>query len=101
MARNRYIHALADATVVIATARESGGTWAGSKDNLDRGWSPLLVWTGPGAPEGNAALVELGGYPFDTAPEDAAEIATLIRRAAEAALERESPESSLTQPQLL
>ncbi|MEZ4499237.1 MAG: DNA-processing protein DprA [Thermomicrobiales bacterium] len=29
MARNRYIHALADATVVIATSAGTGGTWQG------------------------------------------------------------------------
>ncbi len=81
MARNRYIHALADATFVVATAEGTGGTWQGSVDNLDRSWSPLLVWMGEGAPPGNTALVERGGYPIDAIPHDTADLEELIAAA--------------------
>lgn len=78
MARNRYIHALADATVVIATSAGTGGTWQGAVDNLKHGWSPLLVWNGAPAPAGNAALIEKGAMPFTEIPEDADACRALI-----------------------
>lgn len=81
MARNRYIHALADATCVVATAEGTGGTWQGSIDNLKNGWSPLLVWMGEGAPTGNRALVDRGGYPFETIPQDKSDLQALIAAA--------------------
>ncbi|MCC6944538.1 MAG: DNA-processing protein DprA [Thermomicrobiales bacterium] len=83
MARNVYIHALVDATVVIATTAGSGGTWQGSQSNLKNGWSPLLVWMGNHAPAGNQALVDAGGFPFSAIPRDAKELRTLIESAAE------------------
>jgi predicted Rossmann fold nucleotide-binding protein DprA/Smf involved in DNA uptake len=101
MARNRYIHALADAAVVISTAKGSGGTWAGSIDNLKKGWSPLLVWNGPGAPEANDALIKEGGYPFDTIPEGAEAFETLIAAAQDHAANRADPPEQPSQPQLL
>ncbi|MGD9712464.1 MAG: DNA-processing protein DprA [Thermomicrobiales bacterium] len=83
MARNRYIHAFADATVVIATAENTGGTWQGSIDNLEQLWSPLLVWVGAGAPDGNHVLAERGALPFTRIPEDTDQFAELISAADE------------------
>ncbi|WP_163133164.1 DNA-processing protein DprA [Agarivorans sp. Alg241-V36] len=42
MARNKYIYLLSQATMVITSA-EKGGTWSGAKENLYKGWVPLLV----------------------------------------------------------
>lgn len=83
MARNKLIYALASATIVISTAEGSGGTWSGATENLKpkNRWSPLLVWTGEGAPEANQALVREGGYGFDAIPQDADEFASLVEEA--------------------
>lgn len=70
MGRNRYIYTLADQALVIDSALESGGTWAGAVENLKHGWVPLYVRT-PGESAGNAALVAKGGLPF-TLQEDSA-----------------------------
>lgn len=68
MARNRYIYTLADQALVIDSALENGGTWAGAVENLKHGWVPLYVRT-PGDGAGNAALIAKGALPF-TLPED-------------------------------
>jgi predicted Rossmann fold nucleotide-binding protein DprA/Smf involved in DNA uptake len=60
MARNKYIYCLADAAVVIATSKESGGTWAGAIENLKNGWVPLWVKEHGDPDSGNAALVHRG-----------------------------------------
>lgn len=66
MARNRYIYTLADQALVIDSALENGGTWAGAVENLKHGWVPLYVRT-PGDGAGNAAIAK-GALPF-TLPE--------------------------------
>jgi predicted Rossmann fold nucleotide-binding protein DprA/Smf involved in DNA uptake len=65
MARNKLIYCLADAAVVVATAVENGGTWAGAIENLRAGWVPLFVRAGSGVPTGNRALIERGAMPLD------------------------------------
>jgi predicted Rossmann fold nucleotide-binding protein DprA/Smf involved in DNA uptake len=60
MARNKYIYCLADAGVVVATSKETGGTWAGAIENLKHGWVPLWVKEHADPDSGNAALVERG-----------------------------------------
>jgi predicted Rossmann fold nucleotide-binding protein DprA/Smf involved in DNA uptake len=42
MGRNKFIYLLSSATVVV-TSGEKGGTWEGAKENLKKGWVPLLV----------------------------------------------------------
>ena len=83
MARNRYIHALANATVVVAATAGSGGTWQGSIDNLQRHFSPLLVWSGPGAPPGNAALIDQGAFPLADIPDNAQSMIDVLDAARE------------------
>lgn len=83
MGRNKLIYALSELTIVVATAEGSGGTWAGANENLKRGWAPLAVWTGSGAPEGNQALERNGAYAFSSLPEDRADFAHLIAEAAD------------------
>lgn len=70
MSRNRYIYTLADQAVVIDSALESGGTWAGAVENLKNGWVSLYVRT-PGEGAGNAALVAEGALPFTVTPDSA------------------------------
>jgi predicted Rossmann fold nucleotide-binding protein DprA/Smf involved in DNA uptake len=70
MGRNKIIYALAEFALVIASDMGKGGTWAGALENLRAGWTPLFVYTGNDAPEGNMALRDAGAYPF-TLPEDA------------------------------
>lgn len=60
MRRNRYIYCLADAAVVVATSKESGGTWNGAVENLKHGWVPLWVKEHADPGSGNAALVQQG-----------------------------------------
>lgn len=64
MGRNKLIHGFADYTVVVRSG-ESGGTWEGSTENLDHGWSPLLVCDYDSIPAGNQALIERGGISVD------------------------------------
>lgn len=61
MQRNKVIYGLARYALVVASAKDSGGTWAGATANLKAGWVPLFVRTGANLPEGNAALVSQGG----------------------------------------
>jgi predicted Rossmann fold nucleotide-binding protein DprA/Smf involved in DNA uptake len=61
MQRNKVIYALARYVLVVASAKESGGTWAGAVANLRAGWVPLFVRAGDNVPEGNAALMRMGG----------------------------------------
>ncbi|CAN5601604.1 hypothetical protein BH23CHL5_BH23CHL5_23830 [soil metagenome] len=100
MARNKLIHSLSDATIVISTANGTGWTWAGSMDNLKRGWSPVLVWTGDGAPEANHALVGKGGFGFAEIPEDTDGFEALIESAQNHATERADNERKATQQSL-
>lgn len=44
MRRNRFIHAMGEKTLVAQTSLETGGTWAGSLDNLRHGYSPVFVF---------------------------------------------------------
>lgn len=74
MARNKYVYCLADAAVVIASARDKGGTWAGATENLRQGWVPL--WVKPGSAHlGNAELLHQGGKPLPDL--DSLEVAAL------------------------
>lgn len=63
MGRNKIIYGLSRATLVIASARDEGGTWAGATEALTKRYGTVAVWMGPGAGPGNAALVDLGGTP--------------------------------------
>ena len=64
MARNRYIYCLADAAVVVASARGSGGTWNGACENAKAGWVPLWVKRTTDPASGNAGLIERGARPL-------------------------------------
>ena len=80
MARNRYIYCLADAAVVVASARGSGGTWNGACENAKAGWVPLWVKRTSDPASGNAGLIEQGARSF---PDPLESVATLFERSDE------------------
>jgi predicted Rossmann fold nucleotide-binding protein DprA/Smf involved in DNA uptake len=67
MARNKLLYALADWSLVVCAETDKGGTWSGAQENLQKGWTPLLVRTGAEVPEGNTRLLEEGGLSLDEA----------------------------------
>lgn len=79
--RNPVIHALGRASLVVASA-DGGGTWSGSLENLERGWSPVLVRSGAEVPIGNRELLRRGAHPLpESAPGSAAELVGYLRAA--------------------
>ena len=60
MDRNKYIYALSDWAVVVASASGEGGTWAGAAENLRSSWAPMFVRNGADVPLGNRRLIEMG-----------------------------------------
>lgn len=60
MGRNKIIYALSHVTFVVSSDKETGGTWAGAKEALDRHYAPVAVWAGAGAKDGNHALIRRG-----------------------------------------
>jgi predicted Rossmann fold nucleotide-binding protein DprA/Smf involved in DNA uptake len=69
MSRNKLIYALSDVTVVVASDKESGGTWAGAIEALRAGNGVVAVWRGEGEGPGNADLERRGASPVKT-PDD-------------------------------
>ena len=64
LGRNKLIYAQADLAIVVTSATESGGTWAGATEAIEARWVPVFVRTEPGSPQGNLDLVALGGLPL-------------------------------------
>ena len=62
MMRNRYIYAQSEATVVVRSDLNKGGTWTGATENIKHGWCPTLCWNHPYP--GNKALIEKGAIPI-------------------------------------
>lgn len=69
MGRNRLIYAHSLATVVVASAVGTGGTWTGATEAIKNRLCPVLVRTGPGVPEGNVRLAAAGGIAI-ASPQD-------------------------------
>lgn len=67
MGRNKIIYGLAQATVVVSSDLEKGGTWAGAVEALKAGWCPVFVRSGEQAPPGNTELIRRGAVPIDDA----------------------------------
>ncbi|HWM22332.1 MAG TPA: DNA-processing protein DprA [Ilumatobacteraceae bacterium] len=89
MGRNKIIYALSRVTFVADSNRGSGGTWAGAKEALDKGYAPVAVWAGKGAGEGNEDLARRGAtavaHVADLFDVDPAPPRVTIRRARSAA----------------
>ncbi len=58
MDRNKHIYCLADAGVVVTSARGRSGTWAGATETLKNRWVP--VWVRRSDNPGNVGLAEIG-----------------------------------------
>lgn len=63
MERNKLIYAQSDATVVVKSDYNKGGTWSGAIEALKHKWSPVFVWDNK-TYEGNQRLIEHGGIPI-------------------------------------
>ncbi|HPY97303.1 MAG TPA: DNA-processing protein DprA [Candidatus Cloacimonadota bacterium] len=61
MDRNKYVYALSQLAVVVASGADKGGTWSGAVENLKKKWVPLYVRDEIGVPEGNEKLLQQGG----------------------------------------
>jgi len=59
MERNKYVYALSNFVVVIASDFKKGGTWAGATENLKHGWVPLFVRKADDMPDGNIKLLNM------------------------------------------
>ena len=71
MARNKLIYALADAALVMSSAKGSGGTWEGAKEQLTKlRYCPIHVVEDPRGGEGLPALRKMGAmlWPYPNTP---------------------------------
>lgn len=69
MARNKYIYALADFTLVVSSEYQKGGTWAGAREELKRESArAVFVRDEDSVPDGNEALKKMGALPFPKQP---------------------------------
>ena len=62
MMRNRYIYVQSEATVIVRSDLNKGGTWAGATENLKNNWCSTLCWDHDYP--GNKALIEKGAIPI-------------------------------------
>ena len=77
MARNKLIYALADAGLVMSSAKGAGGTWEGAKEQLTKlRSSPIYVIDDPRGGEGLTAIHEMGAsqWPNPSSPEQLNEL---------------------------
>ncbi len=61
--RNRFVYALSQSTLIVASDLKKGGTWAGAEEALKGKFGQVDVWTGEGATKGNEGLVDIGARP--------------------------------------
>ena len=64
MMRNKYIYAQSDATLIVKSDYNKGGTWNGATENLRNRWALTLCRNHLSYP-GNKALIEKGAIPVD------------------------------------
>lgn len=64
MGRNKIVYALSHVAFVVASDKDSGGTWAGASEALTRRYATVAVWAGKGAKDGNHALIQRGATPI-------------------------------------
>jgi predicted Rossmann fold nucleotide-binding protein DprA/Smf involved in DNA uptake len=63
MGRNKFVYALSQSTLVVASDLKKGGTWAGAEEAIKGKFGQVDVWTGDGATKGNQGLVSIGARP--------------------------------------
>ena len=82
MQRNKYVYALSDTALVVATGLKQGGTWAGADEQLRRlRHVPVYVRVPPQPSPGLSALERLGAHPWPE-PATPVEFARLVRNTA-------------------
>lgn len=64
MQRNRYIYAQSEATIVVKSDYNKGGTWGGATEALKKEYCPVLCRNHKQYP-GNAGLIEHGAIPLE------------------------------------
>ncbi len=64
MQRNRFIYAQSEATVVVKSDYNKGGTWSGATLALKKGYCPILCRDCKQY-KGNVELIKLGAIPID------------------------------------
>lgn len=70
MQRNKLIYALADASLVVSSDLNKGGTWAGATEQLDKlRFVPVYVRSTGDIPDGLSALTKKGAIPWPN-PQD-------------------------------
>lgn len=62
--RQKIVAALSTVTFVATADKRSKDDWACVVETLEQGWSPVGVWTGPGAGPAHAELVARGAHPI-------------------------------------
>lgn len=93
MQRNKLIYALADASLVVSSDLNKGGTWTGAVEQLDKlKFVPVYVRSTGGSSPGLDALRSKGALPWPN-PEDADALESVFEVAAPAAVP--SPQSGL------
>lgn len=79
MSRNKLIYALADAALVMSSAKGEGGTWTGATEQLQKlSFCPIHVLSDPLGGPGLAALAEFGARPWPE-PASAEALQALLR----------------------
>ena len=68
MERNKVIYALSDAALVVSSAADNGGTWAGAVEALDAARIAVYVKSHGNVKDGNRKLLARGGRPFPEGP---------------------------------
>ena len=64
MQRNKYIYVQSEATVVVKSDYNKGGTWGGASEALKKDYCPVLCRDHRQYP-GNSGLIRLGAVPID------------------------------------
>lgn len=64
MQRNKYIYAQSEATVVVKSDYNKGGTWSGANEALKKEYCPILCRNRKEY-QGNIGLIKLGAVPID------------------------------------
>lgn len=74
MGRNKYIYSLANAVVTVKSDFKKGGTWNGTRENLNKGYCQSLIRND--GSEASLALIEQGGISIDDTFSDFLSITT-------------------------
>ena len=98
MQRNKLIYALADASLVVSSDFNKGGTWAGATEQLEKlRFVPVFVKSPSGGSEGLEALQRKGALPWPN-PHDVEALDAVFDTAVSASPPNEQAGLPLTEP---